>query len=238
MSLFEDYFKDRSILIAGVGIGQGLSTVKLLSKFGSKIIAISRHGLPEDIRSKLENIQFINADASDEKSIIEIMEKLKGTKTMLDGIVNNVGIWEPSNGNNADPDTVMRFFKINTMSHYNVIYHMKSLMRKGSAIVNIGASRSLFKGNNSGYTISKYAIEDVTRSFAHELKSYSIRVNAILPGSVSKEDTFSKIFPYNFNENEGALDPLSISFITAFLLSPLSFAINGQSLTADRGGME
>ncbi|MGP6239987.1 SDR family oxidoreductase [Cuniculiplasma sp. SKW4] len=238
MSIFEDYFQDKLILIAGVGIGQGLSTAKLLSKFGSKIIAISRHGLPEEIGSKLENVQFINADASNERSIIEIKEKLEGSKTILDGIVNNAGIWEPYNGKNAEPETVMRFLKSNTMSQYNVIFHMKSLMRRGSAIVNIGASRSLFNGNNSGYTISKYAIEEVTRSFSKELKSYGIRVNAILPGAVSKEDTFAKIFPFNFSENAGALDPLSISFITAFLLSPLSHAINGQSISADRGGID
>ena len=235
MGLIEEYFQNKLILVSGVGTGQGLSTVRLLSRFGARVIVISRHELPGEIQSQFKDAQFMMADVSNEKNVKEMKLKLEENGTRLNGIVNNAGIWEPAAERNVDPDTLTRFLISNTMSQYNVIYHLKSLLVERSSVVNIGAAHSLYRGNGSGYTISKYAIEEMTRSFASELWKRNIRVNGILPGSVSKEDIFAKVFPFNFSNGETPLDPLSISYITAFLLSPLSYAINGQCITADRG---
>ena len=236
MGLLEDYFNEKLFVVSGVGTGQGLSTVKLLSAMGAHVIALSRHGRSvTTYEDEMRNVDFQIMDATSEESIELFAGRLRKEDRIIDGIVNNTGIWEPSEEKNVSPGKVTEFFKSNTLSQYNVIYHMIPLVRRGGSVVNIGAARSLFSGNHSAYTISKFAIEEVTRSFASEYRKHGVRVNAILPGSISKEDNFSTVFPFNFNEKGSAMDPLNISYITAFLLSPMSHAINGQCISADRG---
>ncbi len=74
----------------------------------------------------------------------------------------------------------------------------------------------------------------MTRITASGLRKNGIRVNSVLPGSVGKDDNFGNIFPFGFNDGK-VMDPLKIAYVSAFLLSPLSAGINGESLTVDDG---
>ncbi|MCL6014725.1 MAG: SDR family oxidoreductase [Candidatus Thermoplasmatota archaeon] len=233
MGILEDYFKGKTFIIAGVGPGQGLSTARLLKKFGATVYGLSRSGVfPSEKLDK--EIRIEKCDLEDTSEIRKTLEGIIKETGAINGSVNNVGTWEPAENKVVKPDTLMKFFKLNVMTQYNLIYILKDVMNSGSSMVNIGASRHLFGANHSGYTISKYAIEEMTRITASGLKKSGIRVNSILPGSVGKEDNFGDIFPFNFNDGR-TMDPLKIAYVSAFLLSPLSAGINGESLTIDDG---
>jgi NAD(P)-dependent dehydrogenase (short-subunit alcohol dehydrogenase family) len=233
MGILEEYFDGKTYVIAGIGPGQGLSTARLLKKFGANVYGISRSGVfPSEKVDKGIKIEKCNLE-----DVTEIRKTLEGIVKeggVINGSVNNVGTWEPADNKVVKPDTLMKFFRLNVMTQYNLIYTLKEILGPGSSMVNIGASRHLFGANHSGYTISKYAIEEMTRITASGLRKNGIRVNSVLPGSVGKDDNFGNIFPFGFNDGK-VMDPLKIAYVSAFLLSPLSAGINGESLTVDDG---
>ena len=74
----------------------------------------------------------------------------------------------------------------NLAHYYNVAhYALPYLKRSRGAIVNIGSKTAVTgQGNTSGYASSKGAIMALTREWAAELLSYSIRVNTVIPAEV------------------------------------------------------
>ena len=231
MDLLHEAFKGKRIVLAGMGKGQGTVTAKLLLSFGAEVYALSRSG--RSIEPGDENFHSIKVDLENRDNLqTAINEHLEGVQ--LYGLVNNTGTWEMPASKLVPPGDMERFVKMNLMTQYNALYFLTRNMKKGGSIVNIGASRALFKNNGSGYTISKYAIEEFTRIAASELKSKDIRVNCLQPGSVSKEDSFDLTYPFNFPK-EAAMNPLKIAYASMFLLSPLSTGINGVSIPIDDG---
>ncbi len=231
MGMLEDYFKGKTILISGMGSGQGTATAKLIEKLGGNVIGLSRNGNPPV--GNHPGISVIKCDVGKQEDLEKLKETLSGTK--IHGLVNNAGKWESATDLLVPPNKLTDFFMSNVNTQYSTIVSIKDIMEKHSSIVNIGASRNLLKVNHAGYSISKYAIEEMTRIAASSLRDKMIRVNAVLPGSVSKEDSFQRTFPHEFPHTGNISEPLEIANISAFLLSPFSFAVNGQCITADRG---
>jgi NAD(P)-dependent dehydrogenase (short-subunit alcohol dehydrogenase family) len=101
----------------------------------------------------------------------------------------------------------------------------------------VGASRYIFQGNDLAYNVSKSAIEELVRKSAETLRQYNIRVNAVMPGSVGKEDTYYKVFPFNFTKlsERKELEPIEVAMVSAFLASEMSLGIDGQCINVDRG---
>lgn len=233
MGILEDYFEGKTYIVAGIGPGQGLSTARLLKKFGANIYGLSRSGrFPSEKVDK--DIRIEKCNLEDTNEIRDILDRIVKEAGTINGSVNNVGTWEPADNKVVNPDTLMKFFRLNVMTQYNLIYTLKEVLEPGSSMVNVGASRHLFGSNHSGYTISKYAIEEMTRITASGLLKKGIRINSVLPGSVGKDDNFGNIFPFKFSDGK-SMDPLKIAYVSAFLLSPLSSGINGESITVDDG---
>ncbi len=237
MGLLEEYFKGKTFIVSGVGRGQGLATLRLLAGMEANVIALSRSGSldVEFSQKEKERIKFFKVDASSEHDVKGFAQKISDYRNKISGMVSNAGIWEPADEKLSSPENMEKFFRSNTMSQYNILYHILPFLGDNGSAIIIGASRNLFGGNHSAYTVSKFALEEVTRSFASEYFHKGVRVNSILPGGVSKDDNFGKIYPFNFPKKDGPIESLQIAYISSFLLSPLSSAINGQCITADKG---
>lgn len=227
MGILEDYFNGKKIVVSGVGSGQGLSSIKILSKMGATVIAISRTG-----NFSGENVHNLNGDMSDERQVSAIFSEIKSKYGFIDGIINNSGKWEPADEKFSTTEKLMDFVKSNILPQYNLIYHSRNIVKEGGSIVNVSASSRLHSGNHSAYNITKDAIVQITRDASVSLKDRRIRVNAIAPGPVSKETKFEMEFPFNFLR-DGTESPLAIAYVSLFLLSPLSISINGQCITTD-----
>ncbi|MGP6221082.1 SDR family oxidoreductase [Caldiplasma sukawensis] len=227
MGIFEEYFNGKTVVVAGVGSGQGLSSIKLLEKMGARVIAISRTG-----NFSGENVHNFNGDMSDERQVSAIFSEIKSKYGFIDGIINNSGKWEPADEKFSTTEKLMDFVKSNILPQYNVIYHSRNIVKEGGSIVNVSASVRLHSGNHSAYNITKDAILQLTKDASISLKERKVRVNAIAPGPVSKETKFDLEFPFNFVRS-GAESPLAIAYVSLFLLSPLSISINGQCVTTD-----
>ena len=153
-------------------------------------------------------------------------------------MVSNVGTWQSFKGIIPETADFQKMLDINLISQLSVLrVFSEPMMSKGGAFVLVGASRGIFKGNDLSYNVSKYALEELVRKSAENLRKYNIRVNAVLPGSVGHEDNYYKVFPFNFTKfsEKTQLEPIEVAMVNAFLVSEMSLGINGQCISVDRG---
>lgn len=127
-------------------------------------------------------------DVSDKKSIDRAANEFKSKSKSLDVLVNNAAILiDDGDIVKLDIDTFLQTLTTNTTGPFLVTKAFLTFMKKGSRIINISSdSGSLYRmGSKSpAYSISKTALNAVTRQFAASLKRKDIAVNSVHPGWV------------------------------------------------------
>jgi NAD(P)-dependent dehydrogenase (short-subunit alcohol dehydrogenase family) len=160
----------------------------------------------------------------------------------LDILVNNAGVqtWKPLlELTEAEWDRVI---DTNLKGTFLCTQHAaRRMLERGGAIVNIGSGcNKIAFPNLVDYTASKGGIEQFTKVAAVELGRYGIRVNCVAPGAIeierTKEEsgdyagTWAKLTPLN---RVGM--PVDVARAVAFLVSPESDFITGQTVWVDGG---
>jgi NAD(P)-dependent dehydrogenase (short-subunit alcohol dehydrogenase family) len=128
-------------------------------------------------------MQIDSADVDSAKRITEAAINRWG---QLDLIVNNSGAGQPMPSEVYDAETIKNMSQVNIIAPSLLIKEGHAALRETKgAIVNIGTAVS----RNAvpmlaHYGATKAALEHLTQSWAVEMASDSIRVNAIAPGPV------------------------------------------------------
>lgn len=239
VDLIRESLAGKVAVILGVGPGQGITATKLFINFGAKVALVSRSGQTFGL-AESSTIKAYKADARNEEELKAVRDKIIANYGQIDVLYNNVGKWmQPEKG---DPfpskDEMNDMFEANVLTLESATRIFSEAMKKaGGSIVNVGAAKSLFRGNTLSYTVSKSAIAELTRKSAEFLRKYNIRVNCVLPGAVNAEGDYRHIFPFNFKKliDGTNLHPIEVGFVGVFLASEMAYALNGQAITVDRG---
>jgi NAD(P)-dependent dehydrogenase (short-subunit alcohol dehydrogenase family) len=133
-------------------------------------------------------------DVTDDRSVEDLAAWLASTFGRLDVLVNNAAIHYDSwqRAASVDLDVVREALDSNTLGPWRVVLACLPLLRKSKhpRIVNVssgaGASTRL-TGHTPAYSLSKHALNALTRMLAAELKSAGILVNAVCPGWVATD---------------------------------------------------
>lgn len=229
------------------GIGQACAVA--LAKAGADLV-IPTHGKDwnstrELIEREGRQVTFIQGDLTnkeDRENVVKIAMQVYGR---IDILVNNAGMIKRApllEYKEEDWNSVM---DINLNSLYFLSQDVARIMDKqGSGkIINI-ASMLSFQGGKfvPPYTASKHAVAGLTKSFANELASRNIQVNAIAPGYVSTDNT--KQIREDEKRNNEILDripanrwaqPSDLMGTVVFLASRASDYVNGHILPVDGG---
>ncbi len=234
MDYFANSFEGKVGVVSGAGRGQGKAVVKLLLENGAKVIAFSRSGNKPDLTH--ENLRIVKGDSSDLESLRAIREFVEKEHGILHFVYNNHGMFS-AQSQEFHGQTALEFFDRNVVSSINTIETFYPLMTKGGSIVSVGASPALYHMSSLEYAVSKRAVEEMTRKMAAILRSKNIRVNALLPGSVDASREIEDLVPFKFKGLDGKkeVSTLEIAYTALFLLSDLSYGINGQSISVDAG---
>ncbi|MEM0155948.1 MAG: SDR family oxidoreductase [Thermoplasmataceae archaeon] len=237
MDVIRESLAGKVAVVMGTGPGQGNAVARLLINFGAKVALISRSGSSFGLVES-STIKIYKGDSTSEDSVKAIRDEIVAAYGGIDVIYNSAGKYEETGKEFPALTDLTEMFFSNVVAQYNVIRVMSETMKKkGGAIVNVGASPALFTGSSISYSIAKKGIEEMTRKSAEMLKPYNIRVNAVLPGAVSREDRFRKTFPFNFGKISDTtdLEATEVAYVSVFLLSEMSYGINGQSIVVDKG---
>jgi NAD(P)-dependent dehydrogenase (short-subunit alcohol dehydrogenase family) len=178
----------RIILITGASRGIGRELAAQLAADGDTVLLGARdsHALT---KTACRNVHPIQLDVSDQASVDAAAKKIEVDFGRLDVLVNNVGgIFDyAQQASTADLALVQQALEINLFSTWRVTQAMLPLLRKakGARIVNVSSEKASLERMGAdvpAYSVSKAALNALTRNVAAELANEGINVQAASPG--------------------------------------------------------
>jgi NAD(P)-dependent dehydrogenase (short-subunit alcohol dehydrogenase family) len=230
-------------LVTGGGSGIGAAIAGRLRHGGAAVVVV-------DVDPSTS--PDVVADVADTAAVDEMFAEVVRRHGGLDVLVNNVGVAGPTAPvDEMDPDAFDQCVRVNLGSMFRCTRRAVPLLReRPGSIVNISSSAGIFGYPlRSPYAAAKWAVIGLTKTWAMELGSAGIRVNAICPGSVGgsrmdgvieRESTVLGVpasevrSAYESQVSMGSfVDAADIAEAVAFLSSPAARFISGQVLGVD-----
>lgn len=242
------------ILVSGGAKGIGAAIVKALAIENAFPIIIGRN--ENDNLKMLQEItdlglkaDYFTAELTMPESCKTIVDAILAKYGRIDGLVNNAGVNDGIGLENGTYEGFMESLHKNVVHYYLLAKHaLPALKQSKGSILNIGSKTAeTGQGGTSGYAASNGARNALTREWAVELLSFSIRVNAIIVAEAwtplyekwinSFEDRDEKLKNITdkipFENRMTSVD--EIANMAVFLLSDKSSHTTGQLIHVDGG---
>jgi NAD(P)-dependent dehydrogenase (short-subunit alcohol dehydrogenase family) len=187
-------FDNRVGLVTGANRGIGREVVRQLIAEGFRTILTARNEEKGCEAARELGADFALLDVGDETSIERCFRTVDEKYGRLDVLINNAAIhydtWE--RGVDADISVVREAFETNLFGAWRAAQLAVPLMRRNrwGRIVNVssgGGSLASMGGGTPAYSVSKAALNAMTRILAAELSRSGILVNSICPGWVATD---------------------------------------------------
>ena len=192
-------FIKRVALVTGANRGIGLEVARQLALRGFTTILGARDAQKGDeAASSLQQgglkVIPVQLDITEQQSIEAAKHLVEEQFGKLDVLVNNAAIlyddWQRAES--ANLEIVREAFETNTLGAWRMCQAFIPLLRKSihARIVNVSSesgSLTVMGGGTPAYSVSKVALNALTRMLAAELRSARILVNSVCPGWVATE---------------------------------------------------
>jgi 3-oxoacyl-[acyl-carrier protein] reductase len=161
----------------------------------------------------------------------------------LDILVNNAGSLEFGSITEVSDESFDRLFNLNVRACFQLAREAAKRMTSSGwgRIINIGSvfGESAPIGGLSVYCGTKFALRGLTRAWSRDLGPAGITVNSVQPALIQSQPVPTAGPAFEALERFGSVgrfgSPTEIADAVAFLASPNSGYINGESLTVDGG---
>ena len=251
--------KGKNILVTGATSGIGQSIAAYFVTEGANVALNYRNDIKKLDQTKdlISNkcsqsekcsgkVIPVEADVSQEEDIVrmckEVIDKLGG----IDVLINNAGIQNSSPSHQLATADFDKVIQVNLRGAYlcarETIKHFMEQGKEG-IIINVSSVHEIIpRPTYVSYSMSKGAMENMTKTLALEYAPHNIRVNAIAPGAtVTPINSSWTEDPQKRREVEshipmgrvGTADEMAAA--TAFLASDDATYITGQTLFIDGG---
>ncbi len=174
-------------LITGVSRGIGRAIAERVLKDGDRITGVSKR-VPEDLlREFPDRFRHVKADLSREEDIMRVVESVDEP---FDFLVNNAGVLVRESYPDFRQDDFLFTLKVNTFAPLKLTAELdrRNLLKKGAKVLNTSSvmgSIALSSSSHSwSYSISKAALNMVTKLLSSQLSGKGIVVVSIHPGWV------------------------------------------------------
>lgn len=185
-------------IVTGGSRGIGKAIVEELAKLGINIVANynKSQGKAEELKRNLTNqgynIEIYKADVSNKDEVKKLVNFAKNTFGEIDILINNAGIDECKLFTEITDEDWNLMINTNLNS---VFYTTREIVpdmikNKKGCIINISSVDGITGAScEVHYSVSKAAIDGLTKALAKELAPSNIRVNAIAPGAILTDMT-------------------------------------------------
>jgi NAD(P)-dependent dehydrogenase (short-subunit alcohol dehydrogenase family) len=181
-------------VVTGANRGIGTEVARQLAGRGYTVVLGSRD-LARGEKTALrldpsgQRIWACQLDISDPRSVTDMGQWVNRALGRADVLVNNAAIDYDTDASavTADLDRVQRALDTNLMGAWRTVQALLPLLRRSPhpRIVNVSSesgSIAQMTGGTPGYSVSKAALNALTRLLAGELRDDGILVNAVCPG--------------------------------------------------------
>jgi 3-oxoacyl-[acyl-carrier protein] reductase len=229
----------KTFLITGASKGIGRALSERLTDAGHHVVGLARHAdptFPGDL---------VTVDLTDSASTRRVLDDIAQWQRSVDGVVNNVGLVAPQRLGEIGLEDLAAVLDLNLRVAVQAAQMALPAMRRAGwgRIVNISSLTVLGVPERTAYAAAKAGLISFTRSWALELATAGITVNAVAPGPTETE-LFRANNPPGSNGEERYLAavpmrrfgrPEEIAAAIGFLLSEEAGFITGQTLFVDGG---
>ncbi len=243
--------QNKVALITGASKGIGEAIARTYAAFGAKVVLSSRKqadldALAADLRQSGADVAAIAAHTGDSAALKTLVQQTTEHFGGVDILVNNAAT-NPVFGPVIDcPESAFdKIMQVNVRAPFelaNLCYpHMK--LRGGGSVLNISSIAGLTPDPGLGiYSVSKAALNMLTKVQAKEWGPDGIRVNAICPGLIktkfsealwANEQTLARFTAHLPIARMGTVD--EIAGLALFLVSDAAGYCTGGIYTADGG---
>ena len=201
MPRLKEHKSTKIALVTGGNRGLGYETCKKLAQLGLKFLLGARDmnkgkSAAYQLNKKEGlDVKFYQLDVSDQNSICNVVKEVDREYGKLDILINNAAIlydtWQKAI--DADLDVVNDALRTNLFGPWRISQAFVPIMKtnKYGRIVNVSSLAGSLEYTNYGgtpaYSISKAALNMLTRKLAAELANTGILVNSVDPGWVATD---------------------------------------------------
>lgn len=186
-------------LVTGANRGIGLEVVRQLAQKGMRVYLGARdlekgRTAAQALADEGLSVTPCQLDVTSPSDIQQTAAQIEQAHGHLDILINNAGIlydtWQTAE--TADLAVVQEAFETNTLGPWRVSQAFIPLLKRSrhGRIVNVSSGAGALAdmgGGTPAYSVSKTALNALTRKLAIDLKPAGILVNAVCPGWVATE---------------------------------------------------
>ncbi|OGQ83727.1 MAG: hypothetical protein A3F90_04380 [Deltaproteobacteria bacterium RIFCSPLOWO2_12_FULL_60_19] len=236
--------KNKIALVTGSTNNIGLEIARAFAREGAKVIVHSRHeeaakGVAEEIGG-----DYFAADVSRPEELEQLFDRIQQKHRRLDILVNTVAHSTKNDILETSLAEWNRIMAINLTGYFICIQHAARIMKDngGGVIINISAgSGERGSPGTAVYSISKGAINALTRQAAVDLAPHKIRVNAVISGIVGtplgSREMGNRKLEYDSIPLKRIGQPEEVAEAVLFLASEKAGYITNAILPVDGGRM-
>lgn len=182
--------ENKVAIVTGASSGIGFGIARELARAGAQTILAARSVAPlEALKAEIEQdggtAHVVQTDVSKEEDIMALFAKTEELAGPLDILVNNAGIAD------ATPLEELSLDRWNMMLATNLTSAvlcareaMRAMKGRGGRIINIGSlSAKIPRPHSPAYTMTKFALEGLTKSISLDGRDDYISATTIHPGA-------------------------------------------------------
>lgn len=242
---------EQSVVVTGSGSGIGFAIANRLAHDGWRVVGLELNpeGADRLEKSLGAKHRVVRGDASD-RAMLKKAREAAEELAPLGGWVNNVGIAVMGNLHEPNVEEVDRVIRTNLMSHFwGASEAIRTWVRdkRVGAIVNVGSVHGRAAFNMwAAYDVAKAGVDALSRYIAVEYGPVGIRANSVAPGAIrtplvqqvireSPDSAVAEREMSIIHPMERIGEPEEVAAAVAWLLSPESSFVSGESLAVDGG---
>lgn len=241
----------KRIVITGGNSGIGRQTVEKFLEQGDRVVFTSRSTkLAEETLRELHpyvegnKLFFFQCDSSKSEDVKALVSFTKDKLCGCDVLVNCAGIFIGGEVHVADEEDFDMQMNVNVKGVFltSKYFLPEMLERKSGCILNVSSICGIRGGYNcAGYSASKAALNNLTRSMALDYMKSGIRVNAVCPSATETKmfmtGTTQEVMDIFVNGNPANRigKPSEVADLLVFLASDKASYINGACISIDGG---